>query len=193
MVNTVWECRGEGREGSTEQSPKVSNTSARMKDSTSGLGSRTQPCFLCTGRSAASGACEVLLCCAQSPSSSLRVMWGHAVARMQVAGCTLCFCSSCSRTSNSLSQDGTLGSLIWQGAISPWQGIGLDGLYGPFQLSHSTVLQFGAMKAGAAPPSYGEKMREAAKCGLQGCQRCSDPGGGVALSQVHKQYSAAAP
>lgn len=99
-------CRGEGREGLTEQSPKVSNTSARMKDSMSGLGSQTQSCFLCTGSSAASGACEVLLCCAQSSPTSLGGMWGCAAARMQVAGCTLYFCSSCSRTSNSLSQDG---------------------------------------------------------------------------------------
>jgi len=29
--------------------------------------------------------------------------------------------------------DGTLGSLIWWGAASPWQGLRLGGLLGPFQ------------------------------------------------------------
>ena len=30
--------------------------------------------------------------------------------------------------------DGTLGRLSWWGAASPWQGLGLNELYGPFKL-----------------------------------------------------------
>ena len=48
--------------------------------------------------------------------------------------------------------DEALGSLIWWGATSSQQWLGLDGLWGPFQTNHSVVL--GSVRPLPNQPSY---------------------------------------